>query len=150
MPIKKHVIEVYKNYKIYIVSGIQPTMFIAEKADPSKGATLVDDDLDKLKSDIDKTLDYALSVRINIWDGPLQSQTFQNPTTNIKSVNGFLNGFAIVIESNYDLDVVIEMAENCKLRKSKKHKRNRSAPLNVLRIVCRNRMSMQNNKQYQK
>ncbi|MFQ6760408.1 MAG: hypothetical protein ACLRFM_03370 [Alphaproteobacteria bacterium] len=139
MPIKKYVIEVYKNYKIYIVSGTQPTMFIAETADPSKGATLVDDDLDKLKSNIDKTLDYALSVRINIWDGPLQSQTFQNPTTNIKSVNGLLNGFAIVIESNYDLDVVIEMAENCKLRKSKKHKRNRSAPLNVLRIVCRNR-----------
>ncbi len=150
MPIRKHVIEVYKNYTIYIVSGIQPTMFIAEKADPSKGATLADDDLDKLKSNIDKTLDYALSVRINIWDGPLQSQTIQNPTTNIKSVNGLLNGFAIVIESNYDLDVVIEMAENCKLRKSKKHKRNRSAPLNVLRIVCRNRMPMQNNKQRQK
>lgn len=143
MPTRKHAIEVYKNYTIYIVSGIQPTMFIAEKADPSKGATLVDDDLDKLKSNIDKTLDYALSVRINIWDGPLQSQTIQNPTTNIKSVNGWLNGFAIVIESNYDLDVVIEMAENCKLRKSKKHKRNRSAPLNVLRIVCRNRMSIQ-------
>lgn len=143
MPTRKHAIEVYKNYTIYIVSGIQPTMFIAEKADPSKGATLVDDDLDKLKSNIDKTLDYALSVRINIWDGPLQSQTIQNPTTNIKSVNGLLNGFAIVIESNYDLDVVIEMAENCKLRKSKKHKRNRSAPLNVLRIVCRNRMPMQ-------
>lgn len=150
MPTRKHAIEVYKNYTIYIVSGIQPTMFIAEKADPSKGATLVDDDLDKLKSNIDKTLDYALSVRINIWDGPLQSQTIQNPTTNIKSVNGLLNGFAIVIESNYDLDVVIEMAENCKLRKSKKHKRNRSAPLNVLRIVCRNRMPMQNNKQHQK
>lgn len=150
MPTRKHAIEVYKNYTIYIVSGIQPTMFIAEKADPSKGATLVDDDLDKLKSNIDKTLDYALSVRINIWDGPLQSQTIQNPTTNIKSVNGLLNGFAIVIESNYDLDVVIETAENCKLRKSKKHKRNRSAPLNVLRIVCRNRMPMQNNKQRQK
>ena len=150
MPTRKHAIEVYKNYTIYIVSGIQPTMFIAEKADPSKGATLVDDDLDKLKSNIDKTLDYALSVRINIWDGPLQTQTIQNPTTNIKSVNGLLNGFAIVIESNYDLDVVIEMAENCKLRKSKKHKRNRSAPLNVLRIVCRNRMPMQNNKQRQK
>lgn len=149
MPTRKHVIEVYKNYTIYIVSGIQPTMFIAEKADPSKGATLVDDDLDKLKSNIDKTLDYALSVRINIWDGPLQSQTIQNPTANIKSVNGLLDGFAIVIESNYDLDVVIEMAENCKLRKSKKHKRNRSAPLNVLRIVCRNRMPMQNNKQRQ-
>lgn len=150
MPTRKHAIEVYKNYTIYIVSGIQPTMFIAEKPDPSKGATLVDDDLDKLKSNIDKTLDYALSVRINIWDGPLQTQTIQNPTTNIKSVNGLLNGFAIVIESNYDLDVVIEMAENCKLRKSKKHKRNRSAPLNVLRIVCRNRMPMQNNKQRQK
>ena len=150
MPTRKHAIEIYKNYTIYIVSGIKPTMFIAEKADPSKGATLVDDDLDKLKSNIDKTLDYALSVRINIWDGPLQTQTIQNPTTNIKSVNGLLNGFAIVIESNYDLDVVIEMAENCKLRKSKKHKRNRSAPLNVLRIVCRNRMPLQNNKQHQK
>lgn len=150
MPVKKHAVEIYKNYTIYVVAGISPTMFIAEKSDPSKGATLVGDSLEELKSDIDKTLDYALSVHINIWDGPLQSQTFQNPTTNIKSVNGFLNGFAIVIESNYDLDVVIEMAENCKLRKSKKHRRNRSAPLNVLRIVCRNRMSMQNNKQYQK
>ena len=52
MPVKKHAVEIYKNYTIYVVAGISPTMFIAEKSDPSKGATLVGDSLEELKSSI--------------------------------------------------------------------------------------------------
>ena len=37
MGMKKHLIENYKNYMIYIVSGVNPTLFIAEKTNPGKG-----------------------------------------------------------------------------------------------------------------
>ena len=136
MPMKKHFIEVYKNYKIYIVAGTQPVMFIAEKDDPSKGTTLTGDDLEQLKAQIDNLLDFALNFKINIYDGVLQSDIIQNPCTKIKSVNGTLNGFAIVVESDYDLDVVIEMVEQRPIRKSKKRK-DKKSQLNLIRILYR-------------
>ena len=33
--VKKHPIEKYNHYTIYIISGVSPTLFTAEKADPS-------------------------------------------------------------------------------------------------------------------
>ena len=51
--VKKYPIEKYKHYTIYIISDISPTLFTAEKADPSKGATVSSDSLDGVKTEID-------------------------------------------------------------------------------------------------
>ena len=138
MAMKKHFIELYKNYKIYIVSGTNPVLFIAEKDNPAKGSTLTAESLDSLKSQIDKKLDYALSIKINIYDGPMTNKIIQkNTQTRIRSCQGMFNGFSVVIESDYDMDVIVEMYENRPVRHSKKHKNKR--PRSVIKILCRNK-----------
>lgn len=118
---------------------MEPTLFIAEKTDPSKGPTLTADNLDKLKTDIDNTLSYAISINVNIWDGPEQNEVLQNPKTQIKSwTHNCIDTFAIVIESSYDIDIVIEMFERRTLRKSKKHRKTRRPQQNILKIMYRN------------
>ena len=122
MPMKKHPVETYQGYTIFIISGIVPTMFTAEKSDPTKGATITDDSLDAVKKKIDETLSLAVEFRINTWDGPVVNQTFQNPKIRVKSCRGRYDSIGVIIESPYDLDVVITVAP---LRKSKKYKRRR-------------------------
>lgn len=126
MPMKKYPVEKYKGYTIFVISGIDPTMFTAEKSDPSKGITITDDSLDTVKKKIDETLSLAVNLRINTWDGPVVNQTFQNPKVRIKcGCEHNPNGLAIIVESPYDLDVVITVAECAPLRESKKYKRRR-------------------------
>ena len=138
MAMKKHFIELYKNYKIYIVSGTDPVLFIAEKDNPAKGPTLTADSLDSLKSQIDNTLDYALSIKINIYDGPMTNKVIQkNTQTKIRSCQGMFNGFSVVIESDYDMDVIVEMYDKLPVRHSKKHKHKR--PRSIIKILYRNK-----------
>lgn len=125
MPMKKYPVEQYRDYIIFAISGIRPTMFTAEKSDPTKGITITDDSLDAVKKKIDETLSLAVEFRINTWTGPVVDKTFQNPKIRIKSCRGRHDGVGIIIESPYDLDVVITVAEGVPLRQSKKYKRRR-------------------------
>jgi hypothetical protein len=126
MPMKKYPVEQYRGYNISIIVGISPTMFTAEKSDPSKGITITDDSLDAVRAQIDKTLSLAVNLRINTWDGPVVNQTFQNPKVRIKcGCEHNPNGLAIIVESPYDLDVVITVAEGLRLRESKRYRRRR-------------------------
>lgn len=122
MPMKKYLVGRYRGYNISIIVGISPTMFTAEKSDPSKGITITDYSLDAVKAQIDKTLSLAVKLGINTWDGPVVNQTFQNPKIRVKSCRGRHDGVGIIIESPYDLDVVITLAEGVPLRQSKKRK----------------------------
>ena len=122
MPMNKHPVETYQGYTIFIISGIRPTMFTAEKPDPTKGITITDDSLDAVKKKIDETLSLAVEFRINTWTGPVVNQTFQNPKIRVKSCRGRCDGIGVIIESPYNLEVVITVAEGAPLRKSKKHK----------------------------
>ena len=126
MPMKKYPVEQYRGYNISIIAGISPTMFTAEKSDPSKGITITDDSLDAVRAQIDKTLSLAVNLRINTWDGPVVNQTFQNPKVRIKcGCEHNPNGLAIIVESPYDLDVVMTVAEGLRLRESKRYRRRR-------------------------
>lgn len=125
MPMKKYPVEQYRGYDISIIVGISPTMFTAEKPDPTKGITITDDSLDAVRAQIDKTLSLAVKFRINTWPGPVVDKTFQNPKIRIKSCRGRHDGVGIIIESPYDLDMVITVAECAPLRESKKYKRRR-------------------------
>lgn len=139
MAIKKHLLETYRNYKIFAVSGITPPLFIAEKDNPAKGSTLTNDNIDDLRMDVDKLLGFAKEIKINTYEGPEIFQVLQNPKTVIKSVASQFDGLAIVIESNYDLDFIIEMVESRPVRRSKKHIKNRKFPLSIIKLIARNR-----------
>ena len=129
MPAKKHPIEWYKDYKISIISGISPTMFTAEKDDPCKGKTLTNENLEELKNDIDKALDYALSIKIDIWAGqPERNSVIQNINTRI-NLNGVrYNGFSFIVQgdSTIDYDLVLDafVVKHARMSKGQKKKGN--------------------------
>ena len=131
MPMKKYPLEQYQDYTIFIISGIVPTMFTAEKSDPSKGITITDDSLDAVKAQIDKTMAMATRLHINTWNGPVVNQTFQNPKV---SCEHNPNGLAIIVESPYDLDIVVGSVEARPLRRSKRFKRHHNNNFNLLQI----------------
>ena len=137
-PIQKHPIETYKHYTIYIISGMTPTWFLAEKKDATKGPTMSADDLDELKMNIDKTLKYMASIHISSYEGPDNSQVLQNPKTRIRSTAGEFDGFAIMIESDYDIDVIVETVENAPVRPSKKHHK-QPKKTHLIRILYRDK-----------
>ena len=85
----------YRNYKIFAVSGGNPFFFLAEKDDPAKGGTLYNEDLDKLKVDIDNLLARARELHINIYDGPQQSCVAQNIKGRVTPVDG--DGYDVVV-----------------------------------------------------
>lgn len=134
----KHPIENYEHYTIFIISGISPVMFTAEKNDPSKGPTITSYDLDDLKQQIDKKLHYAATIHINTWGGSNNSMNLVNASVRIKTNTGFTNGFAIDITSDYDLDILIEMFENKSVRRSKKHNKP-TQKTHLIRILYRNK-----------
>lgn len=135
MPVKKYPVETYKGYTIFVISGIRPPMFTAEKSDPTKGITITDDSLDAVKAQIDKTLSLAVNLRINTWDGPVVNQTFQNPKVRIKcGCEHNPNGLAIIVETPYDLDIVVGSVEARPLRRSKHSRRHRNNNFNLLQI----------------
>lgn len=121
--IKKQPVEIYKHYTLYIVAGMNPAFFIAEKDNPAKGVTLTADNLDELKKNIDKTLDYAAKVKINIWEGPERNGFLPNGFVRINSNGVNFNGFAIIVTCDYDIDTIIEMAAKRPLRVSKKYRK---------------------------
>lgn len=141
MPMKKYPVETYQGYTISIISGISPTMFTAEKSDPSKGATITDNSLDAVKAKIDETMAMATRLRINTWDGPVVNETFQNPKVRIKCGKYDTNGLAIIIESPYNLNVVVAVAECAPLRQSKKRRTHRHTKglIRVLRRIGHSR-----------
>lgn len=135
MPMNKHPVETYQGYTIFIISGIRPTMFTAEKSDPTKGITITDDSLDAVRAKIDETLGMAVKFRINTWTGPVVNQTFQNPKVRIKcGCEHNPNGLAIIVESPYDLDIVVGSIEARPLRRSKRFRRHRNNNFNLLQI----------------
>ena len=136
--VKKHPVEYYKHYTIYLISGISPTFFLAEKKDPSKGATLSAETLEDLKKSIDKTLEYALSININIYEGPEDNVVLQNPSVHINTNGLGYDGIAIVVTADYDLDAFIEFINNRPIRRSKKHRKTRRHTINVIRLMYRN------------
>ena len=132
MGMKKHFIEIYKYYKIYIVSGIKTALFIAEKNDPAKGATLVADTLAELKRNIDKNSEYALSIRINIREGNECNKIIQKVDTNIKLHGIKYKSISVVVNSDYDAeydyDFIFDMYLKNRARVSKKHKKRGKHP----------------------
>jgi hypothetical protein len=139
--VQKHPIETYKHYTIYIISGIFPALFTAEKADPTKGATVSAESLDVLKAKIDDVLDFATQIHINTYEGPDNSKVLQNTKTRIQSTAGdFNSGLAVMIEADYDLDVIIQILEKKPIRHSKKHSKTRKSYKGpIVKILCRNR-----------
>lgn len=133
---KKHPIETYKHYTLYIVSGITPALFVAEKDDPSKGVTLTADSLEDLKKQIDEKLDYAIKVNINIYQGPECNKIIQKPDVRIKSGNCDYSGFAIVVTCDYDLDEIIELIGKRCIRISKKY-RKKHRHINLAKFLSR-------------
>lgn len=61
---QKHLIEIYNDYNIFIVSTPNP-LFIAEKDNPALGATLVQNSLDDLKNVIDANIKLLKKLKIN-------------------------------------------------------------------------------------
>jgi len=140
---KKHPVEIYKHYTLYIVSGTNPAFFIAEKTDPSKGATVTADSLEGLKKSVDKTLEYAANVKINVWQGPVNNRVLQNITARINTHGVNYNGFAIVVSGNIfapdyisesdtdeekerkeeEIELLIEIIRNQPIRVSKKYRK---------------------------
>lgn len=136
MPIKKHPVEKYKNYTIYVVT---PTHYIAEKLDPSKGATVTADSLDAVKTEVDKKLTYAASIKISTYEGPIQNQVYQKPLVRIENPNGVdFDGLAVIITCDYDIDAVIEFFRNRPVRKPKKYTKSRR-PVSIVKLLCRNK-----------
>lgn len=133
---QKHLVERYHNYEIYIIT---PNLFNAEKKDPSKGVTVCGDTLEECKQNIDKVLERAKFFKVNIYDGPAIDMVVQNPHLRVQSVYGGIEDrVSIVVKGNYDFDVLFETYEMKPGRKSKKYKKSHK-PVNVFRIICRNR-----------
>ena len=126
------------HYTIYIISGVSPTLFTAEKADPSKGATVSADTLDGVKAQIDNVLDFCKQIHINTYEGPDNSEVLQNINARVKSTAGEFDSLAIMIQTDYDFDVIIETFEHTPVRKSKKHSKHRKN-INLIRILYRNK-----------
>lgn len=139
MPIKKHLVEVYKNYNVYAVSGMKPTLFVAEKEDPSKGSTLVNENIDCLKKDVDKMLDFASKMHISTYSGPERSEIVQNTKATTRSASGDFADIVIVIAYDYDLDSLAKMIENRPIRRSKKHRKSPLSSSALLKILQRSK-----------
>ena len=125
MPVKKYPIEWYKSYQISIISGISPTMFTAEKADASKGVTLTEEDLDKLKDAIDEKMSYASSIKINVHEDFERNSVIQDVRIHI-NLNGVrYNGLSVVVhgDAEADYDLVLDMFFKKRARMSKGQKR---------------------------
>ena len=110
------------------------------KADPSKGATVSSDSLDGVKTEIDNVLAFAKAMHINTYEGPDpdNSECFQNIKTRVKSTAVEFDSLAIMIQADYDFDVIIETFEHMPVRKSKKHAKRRKN-INLIRILYRNK-----------
>ena len=137
--IQKHPIEEYKHYTVYVISGISPTLFTAEKANPAKGVTVSAESLEDVKAEIDRVLDSAKQMHVNTYEGPDNYKILQNTKTRIQSTAGdFDSGLAVMIEADYDLDVIIQVLEKKPVRHSKKHSKTRK-PSNgpIVKILCR-------------
>ena len=77
----------------------------------------------------------ATRLHINTWNGPVVNQTFQNPKVRIKcGCEHNPNGLAIIVESPYDLDIVVGSIEARPLRRSKRFRRHRNNNFNLLQI----------------
>lgn len=91
---------------------------------------MVADNLAELKHEIDKTLEYALSIKINIWDGPEHNHVVQDINTYI-NLNGIkYKSFSVVVNGNreIDYDLVFDMYLKQPARVSKKQKKKGKYP----------------------
>ena len=86
MPKQKHLIEIYYDYNIYIVSTPNP-FFIAEKDNPALGATLVQNSLDDLKNVIDANIQLLKKLKINTKQ-ITPNQIIQNVSSRVKADRG--------------------------------------------------------------
>ena len=141
MPIKKHLVEVYRNYNIHALSGITPTMFVAEKDDPTKGTTLVNENITALKMGVDNILDLASRLRINVWEGPEKYDIVQKSDVFAKSAGGNFVDVIIIVTPDYDFDDLNKKFDNKAIRNSKKHCKTRARLTNaaIWRILHRSK-----------
>ena len=132
MPITKTPIEEYSHYMIYVVSGGSPMLFTAEQVDATKGPTLTSESLAELKKDIDKTLSYAKTIKINISNAPSEDKVINRISVQIKSCAGEFSGLTIVVDKKYDLGSAIEFFEDVPPKKSKRYGKKY---INVVKLV---------------
>lgn len=123
MPKQKHLIEIYCDYNIYIVSTTPP-FFIAEKDNPALGGTVVEDSLYDLKNAIDVNINLLKELKINT--KPINpNQIIQNTSSRVKADRGHsVQDITIVLTSVCDFEPCIEEYEmNKNTSKSRRHNR---------------------------
>lgn len=107
MPKQKHLIEIYYDYNIYIVSTPNP-FFIAEKDNPALGATLVQNSLDDLKNVIEANIQLLKKLKINTKQ-ITPNQIIQNVSSRVKADRGHsVYNIKIVLTSVCNLEPCVE------------------------------------------
>ncbi len=107
MPKQKHLIEIYYDYNIFIVSTPNP-FFIAEKDNPALGATLVQNSLDDLKNVIDANIQLLKKLKINTKQ-ITPNEIVQNTSGMLKANRGHsVQNITIVLTSVCNLEPCVE------------------------------------------
>lgn len=110
MPKQKHLIEIYYDYNIFIVSTPNP-FFIAEKDNPALGATLVQNSLDDLKNVIDANIQLLKKLKINTKQ-ITPNEIVQNTSGMLKANRGHsVQNITIVLTSVHDRESYSEACE---------------------------------------
>lgn len=123
MPKQKHLIEIYCDYNIYIVSTATP-FFIAEKDNPALGGTVVEDSLYDLKNAIDANINLLKKLKINTKQ-ITPNKIVQNTSGVLKADRGHsVQNITIVLTSVCDFESCIEEYEmNKNASKIRSHNR---------------------------
>lgn len=111
---QKHLIEIYNDYNIFIVSAATP-FFIAEKDNPALGATLVQNSLDDLKNVIDANIQLLKKLKINTKQ-ITPNKIVQNTSGVLKADRGHsVQNITIVLIPVYDRE---SYSEACEMNKN--------------------------------
>ena len=124
MPISKILVEFYRDYSLFLVGGTETPIYIAEKEDPSKGITVVHEDLEVVKQVVDNVLAEAKAKKINVSSGnPERSEIIQKRLAIITSNHGMkISSYgAVIVCSNYNIDELSCSFDTKPVRRSKKH-----------------------------
>jgi hypothetical protein len=107
MPKQKHLIEIYYDYNIFIVSTPNP-FFIAEKDNPALGGTIVEDSLYDLRDAIDANIKLLKKLKINTKQ-ITPNQIIQNISSRVKADRGHsVYNIKIVLTSVCNLEPCVE------------------------------------------
>lgn len=107
---QKHLIEIYNDYNIFIVSTATP-FFIAEKDNPALGGTIVEDYLYDLKNAIDANIKLLKKLKINTKQ-ITPNKIVQNTSGMLKANRGHsVQNITIVLIPVYDRELYSEACE---------------------------------------